>query len=224
MKMSILAAGCLALVSQVSHADLLTSTPGTAQVQGVTIPTSTQLLLPGATSAIPLKTFSYGLRKKIVGGILNVDVYVMTVMVNDPTQIRHDTAANALADIENQQQVVFDMHMLRGVSNSQVVGAFRDSLNANVADMSNNADIQNFLTQVGTTGDGANGQDMKIVIDRTGNQVIFQNTSGQQIVIPSAPADLMTALYAVWFGKMSDSGLSNLLKAMLASASAPAAN
>lgn len=210
MKLSIFVAGALLLVSQFASADILTLTPGTQTLDGVTVASGGTLTLP--SGPVTLTTATYGLRQKQVA-VVNVKVYVLTVLSSDASAYQKSSIGAALTSLDGMQANALRLDFVYAVSASTVESSFADAFSANNVDTSRPA-IQNFLSAVSSGGAAASGKALTIAFDEKNNQILYQDNSGNVTTV-AGDSTLLNDVLAIWFGVPADSGLQTLQTALL---------
>jgi hypothetical protein len=201
----------LALVSNLSFANVITVENSDKTVEGVKIARSATLATDKGD--VKLDLVGAGLRTKKVL-VANVKVYVTQLLVDNVGKFVR-TNEGALKSIDDMNVVAFTLSFLRDVDGPTVSKAFQDSFDANNVD-SNNAGIKAFLNAVNVSGQADNGKTMSIVVKRLENntaEITYEATNGKVSKI-SGDVSLVRSISSIWIGASADKGLETL-KAVL---------
>ena len=214
-----LAAGSLLVASQ-ARADLLNLSPGSNTINGVNIST-------GAKSAdqVDLTTIASGLRRKRVA-IIDVNVYVLQVLVNDSSQWQRYNAARdgsnplasmtSLNSLQGETSIGLTLSFLRTVDGPTVATSFREALTTNGLD-TDSGDLAQFLALVSSAGDAKNGSTIELLLtrDANGSETIRYQGSNGQVQSMTASNPVIQSILSIWLGKTGEMGLNNLKKQLI---------
>ena len=204
-----------ALLTSVSHAELLTLTPGGRQIEGVNVSAGGSVNLDGRNYS--LSTAGAGLRRSKVFGPVAVRVYVGQILVADPGRFVK-TPDGALPSIDHQLSLVMHLTFLRDIPSRRIVESFLDSLAANsISDK--DADVEKFVRMVQGAGDMTDKSSITMFVTKNSNgteTLAFdvksdKNYFDRQVVA----AGFSRKMASLWLGVPADDGLANFKTELL---------
>lgn len=189
-------------------AAVLTSVPGTAEVEGVKIASAAK------ASGVSLALVGAGLRYKKVA-FIKAKVYVGEFFADAPEKIVK-TADGALASLSAQKMVAIRMTFVRDVDGEKVSNGFREALEENKVKLDGPA-VKQFLDAVGSGGAAKNKAALTVVGEkRPGGKeaVSYESATGKLVTVEGEPG-FVHDIFSIWLGKIDDSGLENLKEEIL---------
>jgi hypothetical protein len=211
MKNLIAALFSLMLVQSASAALLTTEGTGPT-VEKVNLPATATVTSEGET--IKLSSVGAGLRtKKVV--FVNVKVYVGQLFVSDLATFKK-TEAEALSSLKDQKAVAIQLHFVRDVDAEKVQKSFHEALEANKVSTSD-ASVKEALDAVAKGGEAKEGKALTILGTKMkdGSEAISYETTSGQVTTIKGSAGFIEKMFAIWLGKPSDDGVTQLKKALL---------
>jgi hypothetical protein len=198
----------------VSRAELLTFEPGTKEINGIKLDPSAFINdKDNHPTATKLKLLGAGLRAK---PILFVDfnVYVAQFFSDNPAAyIRQpDKAVSSLA--EGSKYIAIKMDMLRSVSSSSLVDAFKEALKANHVPL--DADMKAAMDLIEKEAEATDGKYLVMLMSKEGNgtRLSYQDAAGK-VVSMQGSAKMMPEILSIWLGIPDDDGLARLKSDLL---------
>lgn len=190
-------------------ADILTLTPGSKKIEGVTLNQTATV----TGSNVVLNLIGAGLRSKTVL-FVPAKVYVTELFSSDAAKFSRD--ANALKSLEAVSVTAIRLTFLRGVDAETVASSYREALAANNVSLKDTA-IQQFLANVEKGGDAAQGKSfvMLLVFTKEGGTKLFYEDTKDQVSVVEGPRALQQQILSIWLGNSADSGLEKLKKTLL---------
>jgi hypothetical protein len=195
------------LFSSFSSASLLTLEPGDKSIPPVNVAKAATANL--STGAVSLSSAGAGLRTKDVL-ITTVKVYVAQLLTNNPARFVRNPEG-ALKSFEDVDTVAMRLTFLRNVPADKVQVSFRDSLMVNQVNLKDPA-IQTLLNAVTAGGDAQNGKSMTFLLHKKsdGSESLYFEDTNDKITVIEGAKGLSQSLMSIWFGKMTDKGLTKL--------------
>lgn len=165
---------------------------------------------------VPMKSVSYGLRKKAVFGLVPVDVYVVQMFAADPTKLVK-TEKDFLASIKNAGPVQLHFTFSRDLPGEKISTAFKEGLEVNGVDTKKpSKEIATALNEITNIAQFKEGQNFDITFTWSGETSTVHITDpSARIVTISGDQKFAEQLLSIWFGKPSDSRLADLKKTLI---------
>lgn len=194
-----------------SQAGLLTSQPGSQEVEKVKVSPSAVAKVSDRSHS--LKLVGAGLRYKKVA-LFKADVYVGELFVNAPEKFVK-TREGALDSLKSQKAAAIRMTFLRDVTGEKVSGSFKDGLEENKVEIS--GDVKAFLEAVKNGGESKKGSTLVLLgefLPGSKEAVSWENGAGNVTTI-SGGDGFLRSIFSIWLGEIDDSGLESLRDEML---------
>jgi hypothetical protein len=209
---SLMTIGAALTVSASAFAGLLTTTPGSKVIEGVTVSQTGTVNVEN--QQLPVSIVGAGLRSKKVA-IVNVKVYVAELLSSDASKfVRSD--AQALASLEQSRTVAIRLNFVRGVDAPTVQSSFAEALKANSISTQEPAMAQ-FLAAVASGGDAISGKALTIATQKNADktETVYYEDSNGQVTKVTGNEGFSAKIMSIWLGTPSDSGVANLKQQLI---------
>lgn len=200
------------MVSVSSFAALLSTSPGSQEIEGVKVSQGASARLQDRSYA--LKTVGAGLRFKKVA-FFKAKVYVGELMMDSPGSFQRSAEA-ALASLDSQKAVAVRMTFLRDVDGEKVSETFREALKENKVSLDAPA-VRAFLTAVKEGGAAKEKTTLVVLGERLpgGKEAVSYESSAGKLVTVEGGAGFLREIFSMWLGRIDDAGLESLKKGFL---------
>lgn len=209
---SLMTFGAALTVSVSALAGLLTTTPGSKVIEGVTVSQAGTVNVEN--QQLPVSIVGAGLRSKKVA-IVNVKVYVAELLSSDASKFVR-SESQALASLEQSRTISIRLNFVRGVDAPTVQSSFAEALKANGISTQEPAMAQ-FLAAVANGGDAISGKALTIATQKNADKtetVYYEDSKGQVTKVTGAEG-FSAKIMSIWLGTPSDSGVANLKKQLI---------
>jgi hypothetical protein len=193
-------------------ASVLTMGPGLHDVEGVKVSQEGKAAVDGR--AYSLKEVGAGLRYKKVA-LFKARVYVGELLMDAPEKFQKN-GDKALDSLGEQKAVAMRMTFLRDVDGAKVSDSFREALEENQVKLDSPA-IKEFLEAVKSGGEAKEKATLIVIGEKLAGgreAVTFESSSGKASTV-NGDSGLVRSVFSMWLGKIDDSGLEHLKKAIL---------
>lgn len=195
-----------------AKAGILTPVSATTELDGVKIVSKGSLQL--GNNSYTMDIAGSGIRKKQVA-IFKASVYVAQFFVSDISKFKRGSAAEANDSIPSMAAVAITITFLRDVEAKKLFSAFEEGFKANGIAI-DSVEMKDFLEKVKTSGEAKKGSAWVIAGEkRDGVEQIYLENSEKRLDIVKGPTGFIHKVFALWFGKPTDSGLEDLQKQIL---------
>jgi hypothetical protein len=189
-----------------SQGALLTSTPGTVELEGVKVAESVKAQI--GTQIYNLGLVGAGLRYKKVA-FFKAKVYVGEFFAVSPAKIVK-SAEGALASLGAEKVVALRLTFVRDVGGEKVSGGFREALEENKVNL-DAPSVKQFLDAVTSGGAVKYHQALTVVgekVERGKEAISYESAAGRVFRI-QGESGFVRDIFSIWLGKINDSGLQN---------------
>jgi hypothetical protein len=203
MKTMIVSALALTLSSS-AFAGVLALENGSSKVEGITISRGGKMTVDGRTNNV--ETIAAGLRTKLFGA---VSVYVGELLVNDKSKFACGSE-KAIDSLANLNAIAVRMNMVFSISSEDMNKAFSEGFESN--DITVTPEIQKFVDLVKKNPNmPKKGSVITFTGEKVGSKeiVTYEDSSGVAKSVEGG-AGFVRAVFSLWLGNASDSGLKNL--------------
>lgn len=212
MKNSLITLLAIATLSSSAFAGVLSTTAGTANIEGVQIAKEGSVAINN--QQIPVAIVGAGLRAKQVA-IFKVKVYVAELLSSDASKfVRNET--NALNSLEQSRTIALRLTFVRDVDAPTVQSSFAEALKVNGVNL-NDAAISQFLKAVANGGDADSGKSLTIVTQKNADltETVFYEDSKGAVTWVKGGQGFSRQLMSIWLGASSDDGVATLKQQLI---------
>lgn len=192
-----------------SQASILQLQPGTTEIEKVKIANSAQL----NSGKLQLDLVGAGIRRKKVA-FIKADVYVAQFFVSDSQKFQK-TKEGALNSLSDMKAAAISLTFLREVDEKKIIAAFEEGFKENNIAM-NDAVVVAFVNAVRAGGGVNKDSTITVLAEKNGDKetITYEDAKGKSVQIAGVAGDAKK-IFALWLGKMPDSGLEDLQKSIL---------
>ena len=190
------------------------ATASDMKFEDMTLTQMTQIEDQGAST--DLQSYSHGLRKKKVFGLVTVNVYVAEFLAAHPDKLAK-TENQFVDSFSDAGPTQLKLTMVRDLKGSDISKAFTESLEANKITAANMApELKNVLEEVKAIAEFKNKDVFSLVsIIKDGKGTLHIQKPDGSIKTFSGPALFLQQLFSIWFGTPSDPKLGDLKKTLM---------
>jgi hypothetical protein len=204
----------LALVSNLSFANVITVENSDKTVEGVKIARSATLATDKGD--VKLDLVGAGLRAKRVA-IIDIKVYVLQLLTDNVGKFVRSTDG-ALKSMDDMNTAALTLTFLFAASADQMKTAFEESFVSNNVNLDNPA-IQALLDATNNGGKSVVGKTMTILLKRTedGNTKLTLETSSGKVTEITGDHTFFNSVASIWLGTINknDKGLASLKEKLI---------
>lgn len=198
--------------TQVQAAVTIKTESAAEKFEEVTLLSKATLEVDGVKSE--LSTVSHGLRKKAVFGLVPVRVYVLELLVANPTKL-DKTEDGFLKSLQTAGPVLLHITFLRDLPGSKISDAFKEGLESNGI-KTLTPELEQVLKEISAIKEFKKNESFSIALNSKEKEAgVYMQQTGNEIKSVMGTPDFAESFLSIWFGKPSDGRLGDLKKDLI---------